>query len=230
MNLKELAAAQALSYVTSDQVLGIGSGSTVNFFIRLLSDKLQHGEIHNIQVVPASNASAERMTQAGIPLTSLQDHPELDLAVDGADEIDLQLNLIKGMGCALLREKIVLTYARRVVIIADASKQVERLGRGPLPVEVLPFEAATHVNWLNSISTRAEIRRNIDGQPVVTDNGNLIAFCWFSDGISDPVSLAARLDAQPGIQGHGLFLGMANECLIAGSTGVHSLRKEVRDA
>lgn len=227
MNLKEMAASQALAYISSNQTLGIGSGSTVNCFIRLLGEKVQRGEIRNISAVPASLATAHLAASVGIPLMNLKDLAGVDLAVDGADEIDPHLDLIKGMGHALLREKIVLAYARRVVIIAAETKRVERLGRGPLPVEILPFQAETHVRWLAALCSHAELRRQADGQPVVTDNGNYIALCWFDEGISNAPALAARLNAQPGIIEHGLFLGMTDECILAGQAGVRILRKGV---
>ncbi len=225
MNLKEMAAAQALSHVSDGQTLGIGSGSTVDCFTRLLGDKIQHGELRDIRAVPASKATEALAEQMGIPLTSLKDRPSLDLAVDGADEIDMHLNLIKGLGRALLREKVVLTYARRIVIIADESKQVKRLGRGPLPVEILQFEAETHLRWLASLCSRAELYLEANGQPVVTDNGNFIALCRFDCGIFYAGRLAARLNTYPGVLGHGLFLDMADECIIAASGGVRTLHK-----
>lgn len=225
MNLKEMAAAQALSYVVDNQTLGIGSGSTVNCFTRLLGEKLQRGEIHNVCAVPASKATADLATHVGIPLAGLKDHPSLDLVVDGADEIDPSMNLVKGLGNALLREKIVMSHARWAVIIADESKFVDRLGRGPLPVEVLPFEVDAQIRWLSSLCSRVELRMDSNGQPLITDNGNFIALCWFDQGISHPVHLAARLNARPGIIEHGLFLGMVDECVIAGIEGVRVLRK-----
>ncbi|MEN6409639.1 MAG: ribose 5-phosphate isomerase A, partial [Anaerolineaceae bacterium] len=180
---------------------------------------------HNVCAVPASKATADLATRMEIPLASLKEHPNLDLVVDGADEIDPSMNLVKGLGNALLREKIVMSYARWAVIIADESKCVRRLGRGPLPVEILPFEAEAQIRWLASLCARAEMRTDADGQPLVTDNGNFIALCWFEQSISHPVNLAARLNARPGIIEHGLFLGMVDECIIAGSEGVRVLRK-----
>ena len=160
---------------------------------------------------------------ADIPLTPLDAHPHLDLAVDGADEVDPQLNLIKGLGKALLREKIVATQARRFVIIVDESKLVARLGVGPLPVEILPFGAPAQVRWLQDLSDRAELWLQVDGRPIVTDNGNYLARCWFEEGIADPQTLAHTLAARAGIVEHGLFLGMAHAVIIAGPEGTRTL-------
>ena len=156
MNLKEAAARQALTYVQDGMLLGLGSGSTVAVFIRLLGESWQRHEIKDIQLVPTSQASAKLAASFGLPLSSLNVLDHLDLAVDGADEVDPNLNLIKGLGLALLREKIVEIHARRFVVIVDESKLVQRLGRGPLPVEILPFEFEAHLRWLNSLGCRAE--------------------------------------------------------------------------
>jgi ribose 5-phosphate isomerase A len=147
------------------------------------------------------------------------------LAVDGADEVDPDLNLIKGLGRALLREKIVEIHAERFVVIGDHSKRVERLGRGPLPVEIVPFGAGSHVRWLNTLGCRAELWRADDGSPLVTDNGNYLARCWFADGIADAQALARALAERPGIVEHGLFLDMASLAVLAGPDGVRLLER-----
>ena len=232
MNLKQEAALHALSYVQDGMLLGLGTGSTTAYFIDLLGEKLRAGELHGITGVPTSEETIRRALKAGIPLTSLTASlqgaalPSLDLAVDGADEIDAKLNLIKGLGRALLREKVIEMHARRFVVIADESKVVDRLGRGPLPVEILPFEYQVQVRWLNTLGCRAELWREADGSPLVTDNGNFLARCWFEAGIPDPYALARTLADRPGILEHGLFLDMGSLAVVAGSNGVKVMERE----
>jgi ribose 5-phosphate isomerase A len=207
-------------------VLGVGTGRTTGCFIDLLGEKIQKKEISRVLAVPTSEASAARLREIGVPLTSLVDHPVLDLAVDGADEVDLQLNLIKGLGRALLREKVVEIHAREFIVLVEENKLVKRLGSiGPLPVEILPFEALAHVRWLKSLADRAELWLEADGSPVITDNGNYLARCWFKDGIPDVYSLAQELDRRPGILEHGLFLDMASRVIVAGSGGNRILER-----
>ena len=225
MDLKTQSARAALEYVRDGMVLGLGTGSTTAYFIEFLGERLRSGEYRNIRAVPTSENTAEKMRQLGIPQTSLGVHGMLDLAVDGADEVDGDLNLIKGLGRALLREKIVAIHAERFVVIVDESKLVARLGtKGPLPVEIVQFEAAAHVRWLGSLGCRAELWLETDGSPVVTDNGNYLARCWFDQGpilgISDVHEIARELESRPGIVEHGLFLGMVSEVIMAGEKGI----------
>jgi ribose 5-phosphate isomerase A len=227
VNLKQKAAQIALEEVHSGMHLGLGSGSTSACFIDLLGAAIQAGRLNGVVGVPTSAASAEQARSLGIPLATLDDAPELDLAVDGADEVDPRLDLIKGLGKALLREKIVEIHARRLVIIADESKAVARLGRGPLPVEVVPFEWGATLRWLNSLGCRAELWRDERGGAFVTDNGNYLARLWFPDGISDAAALADTLNNRPGVVGHGLFLGMATRVILASETGLRSLERGV---
>ena len=223
MNLKQQAARQVLSYVRSGMILGLGTGSTTAFFIEMLGDQLRTGALRDLAGVPTSQRTAERARAVGIPLTTLAAHPRLDLAVDGADEVDAGLNLIKGLGRALLREKIVEVHADRFVVVVDESKLVPRLGRGPLPVEIVPFGAEAHVRWLNTLDCRAELWREDDGSPIVTDNGNHLVRCWFPEGIADPHALARILAGRPGIVEHGLFLDMASVVVVAGTEGLRLL-------
>jgi ribose 5-phosphate isomerase A len=226
MNLKHQAAHYALGQVQSGMTLGLGSGSTVAHFLELLGKALEAGDLADIQGVPTSEDTAAHARALGIPLTNLAAHPRLDLAVDGADEVDPDLNLIKGLGHALLREKIVEIHAQRFLVIVDASKIVARLGtRGPLPVEIVPFGAAAHVRWLNSLGCRAELWLKQDGSPILTDNGNHLARCWFPNGIGDPYALAQSLADRPGIIEHGLFLDMANAVVVASPQGVRLLER-----
>ena len=229
MDLKRQAAIYALNYVKDGMLLGLGSGSTSSIFIELLGERLQAGALNDIRGVPTSQETARLARQLGIPLVTLAecgDTPVLDLAVDGADEVDPQLNLIKGLGRAALREKIVEIHARRFLVIGDASKAVPRLGQGPLPVEIVTFESEVHVRWLNSLGCRAELWRAADSSPVVTDNGNYLVRCWFEGGIPDAYALARTLADRPGIVEHGLFLDMADEVALAGSAGMQIMERK----
>jgi ribose 5-phosphate isomerase A len=226
MNFKQQAASFALDFVQDGMILGLGSGSTNAYFIEMLGERVQSGELLHILGVPTSEKTAERARQLGIPLTTLFANPEIDLAVDGADEVDSRLNLIKGLGRALLREKIVESHARRFVVIADEAKIVTRLGHGPLPVEVVQFEAGVHVRWLNTLGCRAELWLEDDGSPIVTDNHNFLVRCWFEGGILDPYTLARQLADRPGIVEHGLFLDMASEAVVAGVEGIRILGRK----
>lgn len=232
-DLKRAAAARALDYVHSGMFLGLGTGSTAAHFLELLAERLRSGAVADVWGVPTSEATAARARHLGIPLISLSEclrrrgQPLLDLAVDGADEVDPHLNLIKGLGRALLREKVVEMHAARFVVIVDESKLVPRLGwRAPLPLEIIPFEAEVQVHWLGSLGCRAELWRQADGSPVVTDNGNFLARCWFEGGIADPYALARLLDGRPGIVEHGLFLDMAHQVVVAGAQGVRVLTRQ----
>lgn len=227
-SLKEKAAQEAMKFLQDGMRIGLGSGSTSSAFTNLLGEALQSGRLHDIQAVPTSTATAEQAERLRIPLISLAQVNELDLAVDGADEVDPQLNLIKGLGKALLREKIIEIHARKFLVIVDESKLVNQLGsRNPLPVEIIPFEHQAHVRWLNSLGGRAELWVNDDGAPAVTDNGNYLARCWFSPAIQDPYRLAALLDRRPGIVEHGLFLDLASTVIVAGKDGLRVLTRQV---
>jgi len=225
MNLKQQAAHAALQHVRSGMILGLGSGSTTAYFVAMLAGALRSGDLRDIVGLPTSERTAEQARALGIPLTTLADHARLDLAVDGADEVDPNLNLIKGLGRALLREKIVEIHAARFLVVVDESKQVERLGRSPLPVEITPFGAEATVHWLATLGCRAELWLEADGVPVVTDNGHYLARCWFPGGIADPHALARTLSERPGVVEHGLFLDMASAVIVAGPAGVHTLER-----
>jgi len=226
MNLKERAARQALTYVRSGMVVGLGSGSTSAHFVDVLGQEMQAGALQDIVGLPTSRATEERARGWGIPLTTLAEQPRLDLVVDGADEVDADLNLIKGLGRALLREKIVAIHADRFLVIVDESKLVRRLGQGPLPVEVVRFGLEAHLRWLNTLGCRAELRLEDDGSPVVTDNSNYLVLCRFPEGIEDAYALARTLANRPGIVEHGLFLDMADEVIVAAPQGTRVLRRD----
>ena len=226
MNLKAEAASRALDYVHCGMILGLGTGSTTAFFLDQLGERIRSGDLDHILGVPTSENTARRARENGIPLITLSEHPLLDLVVDGADEVDPDFNMIKGLGRALLREKVVEINTRQLVIIVDESKLVERLGRGPLPIEIVKFEAAVHIRWLNTLGCRAEQWLEEDGSPVVTDNGNFLVRCWFEGGIPDAYALAHKLSERPGIVEHGLFLDMANQVIVAGAAGVRVLERK----
>lgn len=219
--LKRLAAERAVDFVQNGMVLGLGHGSTAKHVVDVIGERVGAGALQGIVAVPTSEQTAAQARALGICLVSLAECPVLDLAIDGADEVDPDLNLVKGLGGALLREKIVETAARRFVVVVDESKLVQRLGsRGPLPVEVTQFAWDAHAGWLESLGCRAEVRREVDGRAFVTDNGNYIIHCTFPNGISNPLALARTLIERPGILEHGLFLGMATEIVVAGEKGV----------
>lgn len=206
--------------------LGLGSGTTAGRFVDLLGERLRSGTLRDIVGVPTSEATAARACRQGIPLTTLDEHRRLDLAIDGADEVDPNLNLIKGLGRCLLREKIVVAHADRFLVLIDEAKLIERLGtRGPMPVEIVPFAAIAQVAWLDSISGRAELWKEADGSPVVTDNGNYLVRCWFAGGIADPHALARTLADRPGIVDHGLCLDVATAVVVSGAAGVRVLER-----
>lgn len=207
--------------------LGLGSGSTVAHFLDLLGERIRLGDIRDVRGVPTSIRTAERCRELGISLGRLQELSPLHLAVDGADEVDPALDLIKGLGGALLREKMVSAEARRFVIIVDGSKTVRRLGtRAPLPVEVVTFAWECQVPFLQGLGSAPELRRAPDGEPIRTDNGNFILDCAFPEGIADPARLEARLRKRAGVVATGLFLGMASDVLVAEGDGVRRLVRE----
>jgi ribose 5-phosphate isomerase A len=234
IELKKQAAQKALEFVQDGMVIGLGSGSTAYHFVEMLGEKLRSGGLHTILAAPTSEATASQARRLGIPLTTISRHEILDLAIDGADEVDPQLDLIKGLGKALLREKMIEIQARQFIVIVDESKLVERLGtRDALPVEITPFEWEASLRWLNSLGCTADLWRQEDGEPWVTDNGNYLARCWFDGkkpgspliGIPDAYELARRLADRPGIVEHGLFLGMATHVIIAEPDGCRIMER-----
>ena len=227
---KRMAASIAIQFLHSGMTLGLGTGSTIAHFIELLGLKLKSGELRDISIVPTSENTARSAENIGLKITSLSAVAVLDLAIDGADEVDPSLNLIKGLGRALFREKLVELHSRRFVVIVDQTKLVDRLGvKSPLPVEIVPFEAHTHVRELNTLDLRAELWLNPDHSPVLTDNGNYLALCYFDHlqpaGIADPYLLAQQIKSRTGIVEHGLFLDMADQVLVAHTEGVKILER-----
>ena len=225
--LKRAAGLEVAGLVEAGMRIGLGTGSTVAHFLMFLSERINRGGLRNVLGVPTSLWTAQRARDLGIPLTSLAEHPFLDLTIDGADEVDPNLNLIKGLGSALLREKMVAQASSRLAIIADDAKVVNRLGQiSPVPVEVVQFGWEVHDQFLKDLGARPVIRQRDDGQPLTTDNGNYIIDCHFPDGIADPQALDAALAGRAGIVESGLFLGMATEVIIGARDGVrHSFRQ-----
>lgn len=214
MTIKERAAEAALKYVRDGMTLGLGSGSTSECFIRALGVAIAAGRFRLLRCIPTSTASQRLAEQLGIPLVPLTLSGQIDLAVDGADEVDPQLNLIKGLGGALLREKITEQNAKRFIVIVDETKLVPRLGtRGPVPVEVLPFASEAQVDYIRQLGARLVQRMTTDGRPYITDNGNLIYDCSFGP-IADPAGLDATLAARAGVIETGLFIGMAERVIV----------------
>ena len=224
--LKRAAAERAVEFVRSGMAVGLGTGSTVRPLLELLAERLRVGSLINVVAVPTSADTAGRCRALGIPLVTLEEYPELALAIDGADEVDPRLNLIKGLGGALLKEKVVALAAKRFVVVADESKLVRRLGtRAPLPVEVVPFGWTTHVPFLEGLGAVADLRRGPDGSPFVTDNGNYIVDCRFAHGIRDARSVARALAQRTGVVEDGLFLRIARVAVVAGARGVRLLKR-----
>jgi ribose 5-phosphate isomerase A len=188
----------------------------------------QAGELADLVCVPTSDRTAEQARGYGLPLTDLATTPRVDLAIDGADEVDPALDLIKGLGGALLQEKRVEKVAHHFIVVVDESKLVDKLGtRGPLPVEVAAPSWQDEAAWLSTLGCEASLRGG-QASPYVSDNGNYIVDCRFANGIDDAAALAAALDERPGVLEHGLFLGMANEVIVAGEVGIRVLRREPR--
>lgn len=222
---KREAAAVAVELVRSDSVIGLGTGSTSAHFLRMLGERLRDGRLHNVTGVPTSEGAARLARAAGIPITSLDEHPVLELTVDGADEVEPGLDVIKGGGGALLREKIVAQATKRLVIIIDESKLSEKLGvTWAVPVEVIRFGCTTQQAFLEELGAKVDLRRTASGEPLQTDQGNLILDCRFGP-INDPLALACILDKRAGIVEHGLFLGMVDEVIVAGEGGVRRLHR-----
>jgi ribose 5-phosphate isomerase A len=197
--------------------LGLGTGSTVAFFLEALGGRVRRGELPGIVGVPTSIRTESAAQELGIPLTTLEEAGTLDLTVDGADEVDPRLDLIKGLGGALLREKMVAQVTRRLIIIIDVGKLVEQLGtRGPLPVEVIPFAWKSHLPFLEALGAEAAIRQDSRGSPFTTDNGNYLLHCRFPGGILDPTELQNTLANRAGIVDTGLFLDLADEVIVGG--------------
>lgn len=209
-----------MKFVRSGMIVGLGTGSTADQFLQSLSSAIQAGTVRDIRGVPTSRQSERRAEALGIPLGTLAQFPRPDVTIDGADEVAPNLDLIKGLGGALLREKIVAQNSRQLVIIADASKSVARLGtHSMLPVEVVPFAHEVQEPFLRSLGATPTLRRAADGAVFVTDNGNYIYDCRFPNGIEQAKALETSLRLRAGVVETGLFLGLARVALVADENG-----------
>jgi ribose 5-phosphate isomerase A len=228
---KRAAAEAAAAMVTSGMVVGLGTGSTARYAVEYLAARLADGQLAGIVGVPTSVATARLARERGLPLGNLDDHPTVDICIDGADEVSPELDLVKGLGGAHVREKIVANAARRLFVAVDEAKLVTRLGtRAPVPVAVLPFGYKSHLDWLRRLGCDPTVRRSPNGQPFVTDDGCLVVDLHFDGGIAAPASLEHVLDTRPGIVETGLFLGMADAVYVGTPGGVRLLRRAGSEA
>ena len=224
--LKQKAAERAVNFVKSGMIVGLGHGSTAAFAVKRIARLLKTGELRDILGIPCSLQVEEEAQGLGIPLTSLEEHPVIDVTIDGADEVGPNLDLIKGGGGALLREKIVAQASRREIIVVDESKLSPSLGtRWPVPVEVVPFGLRGHIHYLESLGARVRLRQISHGDRFTTDQGNLIVDCDFG-AIADAEKVASRLETRAGIVEHGLFLGLATEVIVANAEGIRHLTRD----
>lgn len=223
---KQSAARASVQFVNDGDIVGLGTGSTAAHAVRFLAERVRDGL--RIQGIPTSRATKELAESLGIPLTTLDQFQEIDVTIDGADEIDPQLSLIKGGGGALLREKVIAYASRKVVIIGDSSKQVSVLGTFPLPVEVIGFARPVVAKHIVSLGAKVKVREYAYGNPFVTDEGHQILDCNFGE-IHDPAALGNALKAIPGVVEHGLFIGMASIALIAKGDQIVELQKSAKE-
>jgi ribose 5-phosphate isomerase A len=220
--LKQAAADSAVALVEDGMIMGLGTGSTSKLAVGALGKRVASGL--RVTGIPTSEATAHQARSLGIPISTLDEHPELAMTIDGADEVELgTLNLIKGRGGALLREKIVASASKRLVIIVDESKLVERLGSHfALPVELVPFGWRSAARKLEALGAKVVLRPGPDGKPFVSDGGHYIVDCAFGP-IASPARLEGELNSIVGLVEHGLFLGMASEVIVAGREGIKVL-------
>jgi ribose 5-phosphate isomerase A len=225
MNLKKLAAAEAVRLVEKGMIVGLGTGSTTRYAIEMIGERLRDGRLRDIVGIPTSSASERLARRMGIPLSSLQEHPVIDLTIDGADEVGPDLVLNKGQGGALLHEKIVACASRRLIIIVDDSKLVTVLGsRAPLAVEVVRFGWGTYLEALRAFGCEP-VRRMQSAEPYLTDEGNYIVDCHFTR-IDDPVRMERELNLIPGVVENGIFNGLTSLVYVASQSGIRELRPE----
>ena len=220
-NEKEAAAKASLRFLQDGQIVGLGTGSTAAYAVRLIGERVRAGL--KIRGIPTSVQTKELAMSVGIPLTTLEEFQQIDVTIDGADEVDPQLSVIKGGGGALLREKIIASASRQVVIIADSGKQVPVLGKFPLPVEVIAFAEPLIAKRIAALGASVKQRQATNAKPFITDEGHHILDCSFGQ-IPDPPGLARKLSDMPGVVEHGLFIGLASAALIARGGEVQELR------
>jgi ribose 5-phosphate isomerase A len=219
---KAAAARASLRFVQDGNIVGLGTGSTAAHVVRFLGERVHAGI--KIRGIPTSVKTQELAASLGIPLTTLDEFQQIDVDIDGADEFDPQLHLIKGGGGALLREKIIASASRQVIIIADSSKQVAVLGKFPLPVEVIPFAQRLVAKKIGALGATVKLRQDAKGNPFLSDEGHHILDCSFGK-IPDPPVLARQLSDMPGVVEHGLFIDLATVVLVAKGENVTELRR-----
>ena len=217
---KQIAGEKAVEQIQSGMIVGLGHGSTAIFAIRKLAQLLESGELKDVIGIPCSSMVERDAGALGIPLSTPNEYPVIDLTIDGADEIDPHLNLIKGGGGALLREKVVAQASKREIIVGDESKLSDKLGTlWPVPIEVVPFGWKVITKYLESIDGQPELRMTEEGKPFQTDQGNYILDTKFAP-MDEPQAIASLLEARAGIVEHGMFLGLANEAIVATTEGI----------
>jgi len=223
--LKQKAAEHAVKYVKSEMIVGLGHGSTAAFAVKHIARLLKTGGLSNILCIPCSIQVEDEARHLDIPLTTLEEHPIIDVTVDGADEVDPNLDCIKGGGGALLREKIVAQASRREIIVVDELKLSPALGTlWPVPVEVIPFGWRSQISFLESLGAHVGVRQTFDGKKFLTDQGNFILDCNFGP-LQQPTLVARELSQRIGIVEHGLFLKLTHDVIVAGKDGVRHLTR-----
>jgi ribose 5-phosphate isomerase A len=222
--MKRIAAQKAVEFVENDMIVGLGTGSTVKYALKNLGERVQEGL--SIKGIPTSNETKKIAMKYNIPIVSLSEYPEIDITIDGADEVDSNLNLIKGGGGALTREKIIAYHSKMVIIITDDSKVVKSLGIDfPLPIEVVKFEWQATKRAIEKIGCNVELRKIFD-DPFITDNGNYILDCEF-ERINDPEQLEQDINMIPGVVENGLFIGVATKVIVGSKKGIMTLEREL---
>ena len=227
-DLKKQAGEQAALYVESGMVVGLGTGSTAVHAVRAIGRMLANGRLQNVIGIPTSEETRREAERLGIPLTNFDENPIIDITIDGADEIDPNFNLIKGLGAALLREKIVATASKQMIVVIDDRKIVKKIAtRAPVPVEVIPFARQPVEAYLRSLGARPVLR--LDWQTgqhiVITDENNIILDCWFDGGLDNPMAMGQAIRSQPGVVEHGLFFNLATRAIVAAPDGIQILEK-----
>jgi len=224
--LKRHAAERAVEFIESGMIVGLGHGTTAIWATRRIAELIKSKDLTDILAVPCSKETEEEARQLGIPLTTLEEHPNVDLTIDGADEVAPNFDVIKGGGGALLREKIVAQATKREIIVVDESKLSPALGtKWAVPVEVIPFGYGSQKQYLESLGAKVNIRQKSDGATFYTDQGNIILDCNFG-AISDPAGLAEQFKRRTGIVEHGLFIRLVSDVIVASASGTRELKRQ----